>query len=284
MLQILLAGLVLFLAGSQPAVAVDASEKQAELRVLLDHSGLTQVIEQVPLFIQSGMSDSLQGHESGISSDDVAAISRILQQSFASDLILRDTLRHMEVHYDQRRVAGVRKHLTSPLGEKMTRLEISSSAPAALDAMLEYAKKLQDSPPDDARVAVMTELDQASHTTELTVAMQLEIFRTVVRVMGAYAAEQGDAQFIEDMLEQTIEAMSGKIWEEAQAMTLISFLYTYREASDAELRTYIDMHQDTDMQWYLALSSSALINALSRAMGNASQAVVRHLRGAERPS
>ncbi|KAF0192762.1 MAG: hypothetical protein FD165_532 [Gammaproteobacteria bacterium] len=284
MRQIILAGFALIAVLCHAAMAAALDDKHKEILVLLEHSGLTQVIEQLPQFIQEGMNDSLQGQESEISRDDVSAISNILQQSFASDVIMHDTIAHMELHYDKQRITHVLNYLTSPLGAKMIALEKASSTPASYEAMLDYAAKLEASPPDEGRVAVLLELDRASHTTELTVAMQLEIFRTIMLVMGAYASEQGAPQLAGDMLEQTIAVMAEHVREEAQGMTLISFLFTYQDASDTELREYIKIHNDQDIQWYLALSSSALIHSLSRAMGKAGQGIVRHLRGTERSS
>jgi hypothetical protein len=85
-------------------------------------------------------------------------------------------------------------------------------------------------------------------------------------------------------MEQTMDMMSEQVWDNAQYMTLVSYLYTYRQVSDADIREYTGMYQDTDMQWYLALSSSALINAMSRAMTDAGEGIAKHLKGTRRPS
>lgn len=276
---------VWMLAAPASVVCADEAETRRDtIQAILDHSGLTAAIQQVPLFIQAGMTDSLRQQHPEMSRDDLAAIQDLLSRSFAADVILQDTVAHMETHYDPQRATKVLDHLRSPLARKMTSLERASGTPDAYQAMMAYAAQLEVSPPPEDRVAVLSELDRASHATELTVTMQLEIFKSVVRVVNAYAAEQGGEFLGGDELDTAIEKMRDGVWEEAQGTTLLSFLFTYQGVSDAELRNYIRLHNDPDMQWYLALSASALINALSHAMSNATHGIMRHMKGAERQS
>lgn len=280
--------IVPWLAGMTLAIAapVDESrqERRDEIRAVLDHSGLTEVIAQVPLFIEAGMADALKEQHPDMTHEDLVALGDILRQSFAADVIIGETISHMEAHYDPQRIAGVSTHLASPLVQRMTDLEKASSTPPAYDAMMAFAATIEASPPADERLAVLAELDRASHTTELTVTLQVEIFRSIMRVINAYAGEQGGLYLSDEALQNAVLLMQQQLWDEARGMTLLSFLFTYQSVSDAELRDYIRLHDDPDMQWYLALSSSALINALSRAMGNATHGIVRHLKGTERPS
>src|SRR3990170_2809295 len=105
----ILAVFTLLVAMVSVAAAADVDERQKEIRAVLEHSGLAEVIEQVPLFIQAGMNDSLKEQRPEMSRGELVVISDILKQSFASDAILRDTVAHMDVHYDPQRIARVLK-------------------------------------------------------------------------------------------------------------------------------------------------------------------------------
>ena len=284
MLSRILAGLMLCVIFTGPVAGQEENSKRQEILAVLERSGLSELINQLPQHIQAGMSDSLRdGNEAGIPPEDIVVISDIVQQSFASEAIMHDVVAHFEQHYDKARLASVMKQLETPLAERMMQLEVEAARPEAYQEMMKFAATLETDPPATPRLELLSDLDKKSHTTELTVALQVEIIQSIMRVMAAYAAEQG-IPFATEEMEQTLDTMSGQVWDNAQYMTLVSYLYTYRQVSDADIREYTGMYQDTDMQWYLALSSSALINAMSRAMTNAGESITQHLNGTRRQS
>lgn len=279
------AGLMLCFLLVTPLAAQETDDKRQQIVALLERSGLAQLIEQVPLHIQAGIDESLQeDSDTGIPPRDIATLSDIIQQAFASEVILRDTVDHFQQHYDAARLSSVMDKLGSPLAEKMMQLEVESATPSGVEKMLAFATALQDEPPPESRLQLLTELDRNSHATELTVAMQIEIFQSIMGVISAYAAQHGMPFVTEELMEQSTDMMAEQIWESAQAMTLVSYLYTYRSISDGDIRKYIDMYRDHDMQWYLALSSSALIHAMTRAMASAGDSITQQLKGTQRQS
>lgn len=250
-----------------------------DILAVMDLSGLTATIVQVPEQMQAGLNVSQQDKRGKISGADYGALKKIFSDTFSAEAIKQDVVEYLGQTYDKDRYTALVELLQSPLAKRMTALEVATGTPEEFQTMLQYAAGLATKPPSAKRVALVAELDKVSHATELTATLQIETLRSMLGAFASYSPAEESAT--REKLNHIVNGGREQIVTTAHQLVIVSYLYTYRDVSDEDLSKYITIYRNADLQWYLDTASSALVKAIENSSFAAGRRIAKHVSARE---
>jgi hypothetical protein len=158
--------------------------------------------------------------------------------------------------------------LSSPLVRKMERVERETRTIESLDA---YRAFLHTSPPTPERRALVERLDRATGTSELAVDVQAVLSEAILS--GINQSLPFERRMAPGDIEAAVEAARSELEEEARGELRLTFLLTYRESSDAELRGYVEFLESENGRSLSRAIVDSLRVALDDAAGRLRQAI-----------
>jgi hypothetical protein len=260
--------LALLFAFGVPAFAQD-TQAEHDVAELSDLSGLSSVIQSIPEnFID--LSD--------LSDDDIDTLRELLTTSFDAKALSRDVQTQLQADYVPVRAATVLALLRKPLSRKITALEEQANSPASAQAFKDFVADLALHEPDPDRVAMLKELDKVSHSTDTAILIQIEIAKTLVQSVAVFDTSRRPLSPAE--MDELVLSLKDELTTSLRNHVLIWSLFAYRSLTDSEIEAYISTYKNTDMQWFMRISSAALIKAMGHAAQQAGVSIGR-LRNAQ---
>jgi hypothetical protein len=231
--------LTLVLAASIPPLleAQDAAAGECSGMVAraFEVAGVNDQIAAIPAQIQSQFSTQLQHdanqNDAKMSDADKQKFQAAMTQAFLPGKIDRDLKQEFLAPCDAGMLRSVIAGLTNPLEEKMRKLEAFAESPAAREEGEAYAHSLAQHPPPRDRVALMLRMDSSLGITKSTMDITLASARGIAVAFGGLPAD-GTATL---QSKQTSDAMHGAV--------LVNLLFTYRDVSDQDLTSYIELYE-----------------------------------------
>lgn len=182
-------------------------------------------------------------------------------EQFASGAVRDASLTRLEERRDPARVKVVLEWLRSPLGRRITKLEEATSTQEGMAALQAYARTLADVPPTPERVAFAERLDAAIHATDHAVDAALRSNFVIAVALNAARPVPDRLGF--EHLRSLINAQRDQFRPMVQQVTLVSFLYMYRELSEEDLERYITFYETEAGSWYNDLMSRVMVHSLA---------------------
>lgn len=230
---------------------------------LMQQSGINQQIEQ----IEAGISPSLQEADGELPSAIMQKLEQVMLKEFAADNLKLNIRQQLQSHLSRADIKAVMKWLNSPLGKKITALEVAQSSEAAYADSSESMDTLLA---DSERFTLMRELNKATGTSDAMLAMTIVMQEAMFYGMKA-SAKHGE---LDDAVVQHMLSMAKQqLQTQMELMAVSSLLYTYRDLSVKEIKHYIDFANSPAGKNY----HQAFIQALSTAMTKAGGAVGKAL-------
>lgn len=204
---------------------------------LITKSGMERQVKEIPGSIKLGME---QARQQG------APIDNKLVQAWAETVPLAFSAEKMLVAIDK----GLQKTLTpeddrvllahynSPLGRKITELEVKASRAEAAAEIEAYAQKLMANPSEHGnRLALYQEIDKAVGGTNL--AVDLAMTMQVAIQVGMISAMNGPKDLNIPAMRAAAEKTKFQLTQQMASAILATLAYTYRDLSTKELTTYL---------------------------------------------
>ncbi len=244
-----------------------AGEKKTDPRsieTLMIKSGLSKQLAQIAPMVQAGMAQQNQKSEA-LSPEQMNELSGMADRAFDAKVLIEKVQKHLQANLSETDVQAALAWLRSPLGEKITKLEEDASTPAAYAEMQKTADKLTG---NAGRVKLARKLDNAVKATEAGVAVALNTQTAMIAALTSKAAPE-NRPTMED-IEKEVNKNRGQIQSAVEQGTLLSFLYTYRSLSDAEIGKYIDFASSASGKKYHAVTAegvTAAVTGAARVMG-----------------
>lgn len=160
---------------------------------------------------------------------------------------------------------------TSPTGKRLVAMEVSADtgAPGALEA---YASTLQDHPPPPSRIAQVRRLEAAVKSAAFSVGVVNAVSLGLVRGMGQVNPK---LQVPDERLRATAEKMGSELEQQLEAATLLHTLFTYRDATDAEMEAAIAWHTSKGGRAFRQASQAAVLGVVSAAAVEAGRTLAK---------
>jgi hypothetical protein len=246
-----------------PLLPLRADERDATAReAMRDLYGLSRLAVQVASTAEL-VSQGLSEQRVRIPPENLAAASGSVRRAYDAGALEKAVLAGLESRYDARHAPTAHAWLQSPLGRRITRLEANSSTAEAAQAMREFALALRETPASPERVAAAKRLDEALGTTEFTV--ELTIVTSLGIAIALDATLPAERRSDREEMRARIESRREEFRSMFRPMSVVSFLYTYRDLSLEEIDAYLAFAESDAGRWYTDATTGAFLEAMTAA-------------------
>jgi|SRR5882672_2068147 len=229
-----------------------SADQRGDLDELLERSGLRVQLES----LAAGVRVQFLRGQGRISSQDRATIDRIASTNFDADAIYSRIKLEFERNLDADKLADALTWYRSPLGKRITGLELMA---LALESGLDNVS-IERKQASHERIALVERLDAVGGASETTVDVTLSIVRSLTRAFQPVlpvSARVSNAQ-----LEEQIARARSRTLEQIRSACLVSMLLAYRSLTDQELAAYVRFAESEAGHWYMSVMNSALLAAV----------------------
>jgi hypothetical protein len=248
-------------------IAGEGKADQELVRTLMQKSGLNKQIDQIPLMMQAGIAQADQNQPSRkMTPEEMSDLNRMVAEAFDAKAMNASVQKHIRSNLAKNDIRAALAWLSSPLGEKITRLEEDASTPAAYTEMQAMADTLTK---NTARAAQLKKLDTAVKATESGVRVALNIQMSLLTAMSSVLPK--DKRPSAGEIKDQVNKNGAQMRSTAEQETLLSFLYAYRTLTDAEIDQYIAFAESKSGKKYHAATSKGVSDAMvqaSRTLGS----------------
>ena len=235
------------------------SSTPATVAEILDLSGIRAQLPSIATSLGAEYvprPDQLEGRDS-------ARVTRIVGQHFAAERLYAAIQHDFRRQTDPQQLDALAAWFRSPLGRRITALEIAASQPDAAPAIAAFAAKLKTTPATAGRLELVHRLDWVSGTSDDTTDLALAIARSVARAGAVSTPAERRAR--PGLAERRVDEMRGQIAGAIGETVLAQMLYTYAALSDEELKAYVDFLASPHGRAYSRISHVALLRAVREA-------------------
>ena len=244
---------------------------------LITKSGMERQIKEIPASIQLGIE---QARQQGVPIDSrlAQAWAQSVPLAFSTDkmlVIVDKGLQKMLTPEDDRLLLA---HYNSPLGRKITELEVKGSRPEAAAEVEAYAQKLMANPSAFAsRLALYQEIDKAVGGT--TMAVELAMAMQVAVQVGMVSAMHGPKDLNIPAMKAAVEKTKFALTQQMASSILANFAYIYRDLSTKELTAYLAFLNTTAGKKFNAGAARLLSEALAMQTEDLGRRLTQNLNG-----
>ena len=249
---------VLPLLSSQPAHATIATPNQKQvIDRFIACSSFAPQFEQLPLLVREQME---RGFPQNISSTHYKNLSTLLLDSFEADRARSAMSQQLSLSYDNGRFRVMLQKLESPLIRKLHDMEQAINEPVARYEMQHFISRLPQNPVAPQRTALVKELLVTNGAIESALKTRITLNELVQELASGATLEQNRTS-LNDVMEQK-RKLTESLKPKVEAETLAKALFTYRDASDEELKQYIDFYKSDAGQWFRSTQQNGWLAAL----------------------
>ncbi|MBI3557806.1 MAG: hypothetical protein HY074_16215 [Deltaproteobacteria bacterium] len=228
----LLAALV-FVAGS-PAFADTPTREKLELVERISKADGT---EQQLAALGEGIIQGIKPHAAKLSNAASAALYSSMAEQFDGSQLFEEYEVSLMGHIQQPEVVAVLPWYDSATGKKICELRRQANSGEAATGLKAYAAGLQAKPATPARAKLIHELDSVTKASELLV--DITVNATAGILAGIATAQEKTTRAKVTQMRKELAELRKKIGPKIQKSIFLTFLYTYRNASDGELSEYV---------------------------------------------
>ncbi len=171
--------------------------------------------------------------------------------AFNSERMRSSVERDMIANCDPQLMSDYLKGLQTAIASKMMAMEADADTPEGRQQIEHYVNVMRLQSPRESRVKLVDQLIEAQGVSEFlaeaTVGMDLEL-RLAMMMMPAKKGE--------------LEEATAVARARTQKATELAMLYTYRNATDDELRDYIAVYNSEPFYAFVTTSNKALVKAV----------------------
>ena len=243
--------------------------REALIREALELAGVKKQMQQIPAMVRAQITKRQGETDPKVH----AAISKILTESYQAEEIYQAVENSFKYHFDQKRLTTVLEWLRSPLGRKISELELRTIDPERVQELQKFAAQLKEKPAAKEHMTLVRRLDDATGATQLTLQMNLAGLRSSVKAIDAILPPAKRLQ--EGQLEKLVNEMKAQLQGPLREGTLTNFLFTYRSLSDPELRRYVEYAESDHGRWFHRVLTEGFLQAMTAAGEKAFQQIVK---------
>lgn len=264
------------IAASAAARAASAEPTSSQLNELLELSGASTQLEQLPAHMGGGWDRLRQ-----LDAETADRIEPIFRAAFHPDKVRPLVAAYLTSHVSSEEATQYVLLLRTPIARRMSALEDRLASPESLREALAYLENADSMAAAVERIGVIQRLEAAARTTDSQARLLSDVTIAMVKSMAAaFPPEQRGS-------EAEIDSARAQIETNARAqladMNLGLMLYIYRSATDAELEQYIELLESPPapaMTRHLSDAFASAIEAVGSEAGIQAGKVIAE-RGAE---
>jgi len=183
-----------------------------------------------------------------IDSDARRWLAQTLDVAFSPEAFAQSIRQALLDGYDGDSLSRVLVWYRSALGRKIARLEQAATEPGIAQARKVYLASLENKQPSDYRLVLIFSLDEASRASEGTFAAEKAAVNGWNRGIEQILSGQERQEVAQTQV--ALDVFRAQIRDMVSDDVLREMLYTYREASDVELRAYVEFLESDAGKWF----------------------------------
>lgn len=234
-------------------------EENALIDKLLEVSNIKKQAQSIPLLAK----DEYSQYKTRINPDIFAQGDKIIADSYSGNETYKLIFEYFKDNFNREYILAVKDFLNSPLSGKISELEQKVSTPEGLGAMKKFGNELAINPPTKERSELVKELDAAIGATELQIETTVTMYEGISKAVLPLTLD--DSRRSESELKNMAQEMRKELKSMLKGVISVSFLYTYQQLSDDELKQYINFWSSDAGKWFNKVSSEAFIFAMDKA-------------------
>jgi hypothetical protein len=240
----------------QPVVQPVVHAGPASVDEILELSGMRP---QLPALARSLGAEYLP-RPGQLGERDGVRVAQIVARQFAPEPLFAAIRADFRRSVDRPQLEAMAAWFRSPLGRKITALEIDASKPEAASKIAAFAAGLKAAPATPARLELVQRLDWLTGASEDTTDLALAIAGSIARATAAAAPAEQRARA--GLVERRIEEMRGQVAPVIAENVLAQVLYVYAPLTDAELKAYLEFAASPAGRAYGRISHGALVRVV----------------------
>ena len=254
-----------------PAAALAEIPEKLALQIYAE-SGAEQQLADSAADFPKAISDAMRESEQPppFTTEQIEGAAR---RAYDVSVTAKVVIEKLRTTLDKRDAKKVLAWLGSPLGKRITALEVAMGSADAEAAMESYMESLDQHPPAEERMALVHRLDDALRVSEGAVKVYTNM--SVAIAVGVLDASPYVNEDAVRRLKESIAEKNPQIAESVRQQVLATLLYSYREVGDADLERYIEFGQSPSGKRY----QDAMIEGIDRALTLAGVRFGRELSG-----
>ncbi|WP_250656664.1 DUF2059 domain-containing protein [Alkalimarinus coralli] len=214
-----------------------AESKDYLAKRVVNHSGLTEMIHQFPALLKEGVQQGA-AQSGGANQKMVMQISQIIDQAFGINESIEIIRSDLSSQLTENELTAVLEWLESPLGKKITRMEVAAMSSDAFREMESQLPGLQKKYRGSEREKLFQSFDKSTNATEASIETAIAVQLTLASAMAASSSspQMPSYEYLKKSIEDNRFMMRGVIGQQVFA----NYLYTYQNLTDEELKAYVD--------------------------------------------
>ena len=186
---------------------------------------------------------------------------RLIRESYRFDKIYPSVVNVFHSRFHKEHLMSVLSWLKTPVGRKMTMLEIEANSPEGLKKIEVFGGEYEKI--GEHRKKLLMRIEKAINVTE----MNIEVVS--MSLLEMLKAMQSQIPVSKRMSSEQIYALVDKIRsmprEQLMNNVMVSLAYTYRDLSDKELEAGIQFYESPAGKWFNVTSIKAITSAIGKA-------------------
>ena len=220
-----------------------------------------------------GLAKELRPAPGIMSAKDQASIDRVLSKSLRHEAVYGLLREAFIPQVDRTNLEATAAWLRSPLGRRITMLEVSTSDPSFEQKVADYAAELKANRPSDRRVELIWRLDWVMGSSESAADLYVTLSRGVTKAVSA--AGPPERRLRPGQIEEQVAEIRARVRGPLSAMHHSATLYAYRDLTDDELTAYVVFSSSDAGRWYNLAMHKAMASAVGRTVEQAAAELVR---------
>jgi hypothetical protein len=255
------------------APAVAQADTPANPDQLVDQvmsaTGLAMQLETLPEQMVAAVKDGFAAQPQAVRALG-PDIERIFAESFTAVGFQRRVRASLRANYDETHLRAVLSAASTPVAKKMTQMELAKPSQAEQTA---YFSSLANKPIPLQREALLQRLDRATSATDLGTELALASMRAMA--LGA----AGNNPTAASQIDRAMENQRGALSAEVRKGSIMAMAFAYRNATDAELSEYANLHESDHGKWFSRVVSSAIVAEFKSASGQVGERIAALAKG-----
>jgi hypothetical protein len=236
---------------------------------VLELSGVRPQLAATP----AKMAGEFRPRSGRLNAEDTAALEQILARHFDAERLYGQVRAEFKRRADARKLGDVAEWLRSPLGAKITALEVAAGPQSdAAQRAIAFPPGGRGGP-SAARVALVERIDWTAGITDGSLETMLAVARALAMAMNR--ALPPDERQTTAQIERHMQQLRGQARARLAQSTVAFMLYQYRSLEDDELQQYADFLASDAGRWYSATMSKAMNRTIALGAQRAASEVIR---------
>lgn len=241
-------------------------------RQVLEASPIDDIVAQYPAMMSRGIRQGLLQNDQ-VPAVVADAIGQVVSSSIRAEDIEQRILDDLGRSLSAEQLQSVQDWYETPLAGKLSRAEIAASAPSVWPKIRQQAPALNKRFEGTDRAKLFDRFDRASRATESAVDTAVALQLSLASAMSALNGDDSSAA----QTRQRIESQRGVLQGVVGQQVYDSYLYTYQNFSNQELKLYLDFLESDAGSAFTRVVTRSIQQAITEPADNIGAQIARFL-------